>query len=47
MKRIFTTKVIVNKRNNQFFISLPKKKLNLFKIPKKIKFKIEEIEWEK
>jgi len=38
-------KLLINKRNNQFSITLPKKKINLLKnakLPKKIKIK----DWE-
>jgi len=40
-------KVFVNKKNKQISITLPKKKLKIFKkkIPKAIKIKIKEIKW--
>jgi|TARA_R100000501_G_C2615134_1_gene108870 hypothetical protein len=45
--RIIKGKVYENKTNKQLSIVLPKKKLKSLKgkIPKKIKFKIEEWEW--
>ena len=39
---------LVNKRNKQISITLPKRKLNFLdedKVPKKIKMKIEDLKW--
>jgi len=48
-QKIFFGNVVLNKRNKQMSVVLPKKKLNLallhHNVPKRIKFKIEDIEW--
>jgi len=48
MKKIFITKPVINKKNNQISICIPRRKIRMFKdkIPIKIKFKIEDIEWQ-
>jgi len=47
MKRTFKSKPLVNKRTKQISICIPRKKITIFKnkVPKEIKFKIEEIIW--
>jgi len=48
MKRVFCLKPHINKKNNQISIYLPRNKTNLFdnkKVPSKIKFEIQDIEW--
>jgi hypothetical protein len=46
-KKHFLAKAYMNKKNKQVSIVIPKKKLNWIKgkTPKKIKLKIEGIEW--
>jgi len=47
MGKTFKTKVFINKKTKQISISIPRKKIKLFKdnIPKNIKLEIKEIEW--
>jgi len=47
MKKIFSAKPFVNKKTKQISISIPKRKIKVFKkrIPKEIKFKIEKVTW--
>lgn len=49
MKKTFTTKPIINKKNKQINISIPKSKIKEFKhkVPVEIKFRIEKIRWQK
>jgi len=47
--RVLDRNVFFNKANNQLFFNIPRKKLKKFLIdktpPKKIKIKIQELEW--
>ena len=47
VNKVFSAKPFVNKNTKQVSILIPKKKMKMFKnrIPKSIKFKIEEIIW--
>ena len=47
MKKIFSSKPLVNKNNKQLSFTIPKKKFPMFKdkTPKLIKFRMENIEW--
>jgi len=47
MKITFRTKPLINKNTKQISISIPKKKVKIFKkkVPKEIKFEIKEVKW--
>lgn len=42
-KSVFITKPVYNKLNKQLLFTIPKRRLKLKIVPKKIKFKIEKI----